>query len=82
MGLGLQPFGRNDFERMENFLSALNMVQSELLRDTVLARKAPEFFESYSRYIEDLEKNKLLTFALMISKVVRHLREARHPEAC
>ena len=74
-GLGLQPFGRNDFERMENFLSALNMVQSEFLEDTVLARKAPEFFESYSRYIEVNKKNKLLTFALMISKVVRHLRE-------
>ena len=78
-GLGLQPFGRNDFERMENFLGALNMVQSELLEDVVLSRKAPDFFESYSRYIEDLEKNKLLTFALLISKVVGHLREK--PEA-
>jgi len=74
-GLKLQPFGRNDFVRMDNFLGTLNMVQSELLEDSVLAKNAPEFFESYSRYIENLEEHKLLTFALMISRVVKHLRE-------
>jgi DNA helicase-2/ATP-dependent DNA helicase PcrA len=74
-GLKLQPFGRNVFEQMGNFLGALNMVQSELLEDSVLSREAPDFFESYSRYLEDLEENKLLTFALMISRVVKHLRE-------
>jgi len=74
-GLKLQPFGRNDFVRMDNFLGALNMVQSELLEDAVLSKKAPDFFESYSRYIDNLEEHKLLTFALMISRVVKHLRE-------
>ncbi|TRZ53847.1 MAG: ATP-dependent helicase [Dehalococcoidia bacterium] len=74
-GLKLQSFGRNDFVRMDNFLGALNMVQSELLEDSVLSKKAPDFFESYSKYIDNLEENKLLTFALMISRVVKHLRE-------
>lgn len=74
-GLNLRSFGRNDFVRMENFLQALNMVQSELLEDSFLSREAPDFYDSYSKYLDILEENKLLTFALMISKVVNHLRE-------
>jgi len=74
-GLNIKPFGRNDFERMGNFLRALNMVQSELLDDSVLCRKAHVFFDPYSKYLGILEDNKLLTFALLISRVVKHLRE-------
>jgi DNA helicase-2/ATP-dependent DNA helicase PcrA len=74
-GLNIKPFGTRDHERMESFLRTLNMVQSELLEDAVLSREAPAFFDPYSVYLNILEDNKLLTFALLISKVVRHLQE-------
>jgi len=74
-GLSLNDFGRNYSDRIGNFMRTLGMAQSELLDSSVLSREAPEFYHSYSKYLELLEENKLLTFATMISKVVEHLSE-------
>jgi DNA helicase-2/ATP-dependent DNA helicase PcrA len=75
-GLSLSEFGRTYSNQIRNFLRTLNMVQSELLEGEVLAQKAPAFFKSYTKYLDLLEENKHLTFGLMISKVVEHLRKA------
>ena len=74
-GLSLDDFGRNYSDRIGNFLRTLGMVQSELLDSAVLSKEAPAFYHSYSKYMNLLEENKLLTFATMISKAVEHLRE-------
>lgn len=67
--------GRNYSEQCELFRQSLTVVYSEMIPDSILEKRAPDFFRSYKKYEEHLTHHKRLTFNRMIMLAVTHLRE-------
>ncbi len=67
--------GRNYSENCELFKQTLNVVYSEMIPDSVLEKRAKDFFRSYKKYEEHLTQHKRLTFNRMIALAVTHLME-------
>ena len=75
MGLG----GGNYSENCQNFLRTFNMSLDEELEEKDLTKEAPDFSHKRSKYLELLNKHKLLTFGTVISYAVSKLKEVPQP---
>jgi DNA helicase II / ATP-dependent DNA helicase PcrA len=67
--------GRNYSENCELFKQTLNVIYSEMIPDSVLEKRAKDFFRSYKKYEEHLTHHKRLTFNRMIALAVTQLKD-------
>lgn len=67
--------GRNHSDNCDLFLQTLNAIYSEMIPDSILQKKAANFYRSYKEYEESLTKHKRLTFNRMVSLAVTNLEK-------
>lgn len=72
LGLGKNGYYAGNCEK---FLRSLNVVYGEMVGEHVLKEKARKFFGMMQKYEELLERNKCLTFNLLIDRTIRCLQE-------
>lgn len=76
--LQLDGLGENYAEGCKTFLRTVNMVWGEMLDESELEAKAPDFYQRLKKYEALLNEHKLLTFGRMIRDAVICLQKDPH----
>lgn len=69
-------------DEIESYLASLDVVHNELLDDLDLLKHAPNFIQVYNNYRAMLDRQKILSYGLIIEEAVAHLKSvslSNHP---
>jgi len=73
--IGIGKKGSNYSKLCSDFLANVSVVFGEYLDLKDVEKKAPEFFEKFQRYMEELDEKKALTFGKIIYECVKRVEE-------
>ncbi len=60
-------------DEIEVFLASLDVIYNELIDDTILLQKCPKFLQAYQKYRALLDRQRIISFGLIIREAVEHL---------